>query len=616
MGKLLVDERDIRFILFEQFKVQELFEDFKNADFTIDTFSLIIQEALKFSENILFPLHLRGNNEGVLFEKGEVFTPAGTREAYKSFVEGGWLTIGDSDEVGGQKLPHAIKSATHEIFFAANFPFMCYVNLTHDAAKLIELYGTSDQKICFMDQMYAGVFTGTMALTEPGAGSDVGAIKLKAIKRPDGTYSMIGSKIFITNGEHDVSDNIINMVLARIEGDPPGTRGLSIFIVPKYRINKDGSLGDSNDIICTGVEHKMGLHDSPTTSLLFGENGNCVGYLLGKPCDGIKIMFHMMNSSRLEVGLWGQGISSTSYLHALKYAKERLQGQSIVAPNPMVQVPIIQHPDIRRMLLMMKAYVEGMRGLLYYTGYAMDRQAIMDSDGDKQYWEGMIDLLVPICKAYPTEMAVNLASLAIQIHGGYGYSQEYPVEQFMRDSKVACIFEGTTGIQGLDFCFRKLRMNGGKPFQDIISEIDRVIKRAGKRSNLKLYAEELQRTKEALVSVYTLLSKKLSDENVIYNSLKATQFLEATGDIIIAWFLLWGALIADENLRKLFKAKNIRSKNRVSFIKENSEAAFLDGKVQSAKFFIGNILPITGGKLEAVKWGDRSAWEIAEESFG
>jgi len=617
LANILVDERDIRFVLFEQLKVQELCEKETFSEFSDEVFKMILVEALKFSEKMLFPLNLKGDKEGACFAEGKVSVTPGTKETYQAFVEAGWLTPSEDEDVGGQGMPHVIMIATHEMFFAAGFPFMCYVNLTHDAAKLIELYGSDEQKRLFMEKMYAGLWTGTMALTEPGAGSDIGAIKLKATPKDDGTYSIVGSKIFITNGDHDISDNIVHLVLGRIEGDPAGSKGLSLFIVPKHKVNEDGSCGEPNDVICTGIEHKMGLNSSPTTSLNFGEKGNCTGYLLGKEKDGIKIMFHMMNSSRLEVGMWGQGTCSVSYLHALNYAREREQGQSIIDFDPSKQIPIIKHPDIRRTLLMMKAYIEGMRAMLYYCACAMDRQAVSESKEEKDKWARLVDLLIPICKAYPTEKGVELASHAIQIYGGYGYSAEYPVEQFMRDSKVACIFEGTTGIQAMDLALRKLRMKNGEIFKAFLDGMDDVINKALAIEDLKKYAEQLQKTRSGLSEMPEVLASTGDKRSILYPYLQATPFLDVTGDVVVSWFLLWGAVIAHEALEALFHGKGADDKDKQeALIEDNSECAFLAGKVHSAKFFIGNILPVSDGKLKAIKWGDTSAWDIKENSFG
>lgn len=616
MANLLVDEKDMKFTLFEQLKVQQLCEHDRFSGWNEKVFGLLLSEASKFAEKELFPLNIQGDKVGARFENGDVYSVPGTAEAYRNFVENGWLTACEDESLGGQGLPHVIKNAAHEMFFAANFPFMCYVNLTHDAAKLIELFGTDEQKGLYLKKMYGGKWLGTMALTEPAAGSDVGNIELRATRNPDGTYSLVGQKIFITNGDSDVCENTVHMVLARIEGDPPGTKGLSIFIVPKFRVNPDGSPGDANDVKCIGIEHKMGIKGSPTTTMSFGEKGECVGYLLGKEQEGIKIMFHMMNASRLEVGMWGQGTCSVSYMHSLRYAQERKQGQSLVNPDSASQVPIIQHPDIRRTLLMMKSHIQGMRAMLYYCGCAMDRVAVAENEEEKKKLQGIVDLLIPLCKAYPTEKGVEFSSHAIQIYGGYGYTEEYPVEQFMRDSKVACIFEGTTGIQAMDLALRKIRMKKGQVFEEFLKEMDEMVNRAMEIPGWHRYAEQIMRTKSALAEVPAHFAEGAEENGPYYTFLKATPFLDAFGDVVVAWFLIWAAVVAQEKLDELFLKKKLEDpESRKSFIQKNADAAFLDGKIQSAKFFIGNILPVTDGKIAALKWGDVSAWDATEKSF-
>jgi alkylation response protein AidB-like acyl-CoA dehydrogenase len=616
MAKLLVDDRDIKFVLFELLKIQDLFEVKRFADWNEKALGVLLGEALKFSEKVLFPLNIEGDKTGLRFEGGQVFTVPGTKAAYQDFAEGGWLTPCEDEAYGGQELPEVIKVATHEMFFAANFPFMCFVNLTHDAAKLIELFGNDDQKRVFMQKMYDGQWTGTMALSEPGAGSDVGAIETRATKAEDGSYRISGQKIFITNGEHDISANIVHMVLARIEGQPLGTKGLSVFIVPKYRVTPDDSLGEANDVRCIGIEHKMGLNASPTTTMAFGEKGDCHGYLLGKEQEGIKIMFHMMNASRLEVGVWGQGTCSVSYLHALDYAKGRKQGPSMRNPSAGPQGPIIDHPDIRRTLLLMKSLVEGMRAMLYYSGYAMDRAETAPTEEEREKWRLMVNILIPICKAYPTEKGVELASHAIQIYGGYGYTREYPVEQFMRDAKVACIFEGTTGIQGMDFSLRKVRMKKGLVFQSLLDDIETVILQAEKKPGWERYATQLRKTVSTLRNIPASLDQRANDVGAFHSFLQATPFLDATGDVLVAYFLLWSAIVAQEKLSGILEKKGLTDgAEQQEWISKNTQAAFLAGKLDSARYFIANMLPVTDGKLAAIEWGDLSAWEIADKSF-
>ncbi len=436
---MLVDERDVRFVLFDQLAIGSLvnYDPFK--EHSQETFEMVINEALRVAENVLAPANAEGDRIGAQFVGGTVKVPPSYHACYKATCEGGWICPTDSTEVGGQGLPMALGIAAYEIFMAANVSFMNHLTLNHGAGKLIEQHGTDKQKRTYLENLYTGKWAGTMCLTEPGAGSDLGAIKTKAVRRPDGSFSIIGTKQFITAGEHDLTENIIYPVLARIEGDPAGSKGISLFIVSKYKVNDDGSLGPRNDVVCSGIEHKMGLKGSATCTLNFGDNGACIGELLGGERQGLPIMFLMMNEERLWVGTQAQGLASTAYLHSLKFAKERLQGIHIrEGKNPYApQIPIIGHPDVRRMLLWMKAYVDGLRALLYYTGYCIDRSHSAQSDTEQQKWSGLVELLTPICKAYISDRGFEVCTMAIQIHGGYGYCSEYPVEQFARDCKIA-----------------------------------------------------------------------------------------------------------------------------------------------------------------------------------
>ncbi len=612
MSGILVDDRDLKFVLFDLLGVQDLtrHERFEHIDQEI--MEMLLDEAKKFAEQRLFPLNLKGDKVGAKYEDGQVHAVPGTREAFQEFVQSGWLTKCEDPELGGQGLPVIIKFATHEMFMAANFPFMCYVNLTHDAAKLIELFGDDDQKAIYMEKMYAGEWTGTMALTESGAGSDVGAIKTRAIPADDGTYRLKGQKIYITNGEHDIAENIVHLVLARIEGDPPGTQGLSIFIVPKFRLDTDGSPGARNDVNCIGIEHKMGLHASPTTSLSFGDNDECHAWLLGQPREGIKIMFHMMNQSRLEVGLFGLGICSVSYCHALAFAKARLQGHAIDGGSE--QVAIVNHPDVRRNLMTMKAYVEGLRAMLYYCGYAMDRAELAAESDEREKWQGVVDLLIPLAKAHATEKGVRLSSLALRVYGGAGYTCQYPIEQYMRDSKVACIFEGTTGIQAIDFALRKVPMKGGAVFRAFLDDMDEVINQAGARPDWRRYAEQLRKTRDFLGGLPNHLAGEEKSNGPRNLLLAATSLLDASADTFVAYFLLWSAMVAEEKIA----AKGGLPQNPEALtdaLEHDPELAHLAGKLESARYFISHVLPVVDGLMAAMSWRDTSACTIADASF-
>jgi alkylation response protein AidB-like acyl-CoA dehydrogenase len=608
----LVDERDLKFVLFDLLGIQDLALNKRFEHIDQETLEMLIDEALKFSEQYLFALNLEGDKVGASFEDGHVRAVPGTREAYQEFVQCGWLTQSEDPELGGQGLPEIIKFATHEMFLAANFPFMCFVNLTHDAAKLIELFGDDGQKTNYLEKMYGGDWTGTMALTESGAGSDVGAIKARARLVDDGSYRLQGQKIYITNGDHDISENIVHLVLARIEGDPDGTRGLSIFIVPKFRLNADGTPAQRNDVTCTGIEHKMGLHASPTTSLSFGDSNDCHAYLLGQPREGIKIMFHMMNQSRLEVGLFGLGICSVSYRHALAYARERLQGQSL--DGGAGQVAIVNHPDIRRTLMTMKAITEGLRAMLYYCGYAMDRAEVAKDEDEQKKWQGIVDLLIPIAKARATERGVRVSSLALRIYGGAGYTCDHPIEQFMRDAKVACIFEGTTGIQGIDFAIRKVPMKGGSVFRDFLGSMDEVIDQAHTLPNWGSYADQLRKTRDALAGLPERLAKGDADSRLRNQLMTATPFLEAAGDTFIGYFLLWSAMVAENKIA----AKGGLPENPEELadsLNRDPELAFLAGKINSARFYIAGILPEVEGKIAGMGRREPSACTMADASF-
>jgi len=385
MSNLLINTRDQQFVLFEQLGIEKLFEYEKYADFSKEMVLMMRNEAEKLAVNVLLPAYAEGDKEGCTFKDGKVYAPASFHGVFAKYREAGWFCATESPDVGGQGLPIVVASACLEYMFAANFAFLMYPGLTHGAARLLEQYGTEEQKKKYMYNMYAGKWTGTMCLTEPGAGSDVGALKTSAKRLPDGTFSITGTKIFISCGDHDLAENIVHPVLARIEGDPPGTAGISIFIVPKYRVKDDGTVGELNDVRTGNVEHKMGIKGSATCTLNFGDEGKCIGELLGKERQGIRIMFLMMNSSRLEVGMQSLGHATAAYEHAVQYAKDRIQSVPVWdMKNPDAKaVPIIQHPDIRRKLLWMKAHVEGIRAMTYFTGFCMDLAKISNTEEER-----------------------------------------------------------------------------------------------------------------------------------------------------------------------------------------------------------------------------------------
>ena len=458
-----------------------------------------------------------------------------------------------------------------------------------------------------------------MCLTEADAGSDVGALKTKAVKQPDGTYKITGAKIFITSGENDLFKNMVHPVLARIEGDPAGTKGISIFIVPKYRVKEDGSLGELNDVHCTGIEHKMGLKGSATCSMSFGDNGDCIGELLGEERQGMKIMFQMMNEARLGMGLQGTSTSSVSYLHALAYAKERIQGKNIKdMMNPDAQnVPIIQHPDVRRMLMYMKSHAEGLRALVYLCSLCLDK-AHASSGDEVDKWSGIMDFLIPVCKSYGTDMGFKVTELGIQCFGGYGFCNDYPMHQFMRDMKIASLYEGTNGIQALDLVARKLGAKKGAVFMNYLGEMNKTFDAYKGEARLADMSKDVKEYIDLMAAMGMYFASCGKEGKFMVPITNAYPFLNMVGCISLAWLHLWMAGVAEEKLQAIYKAKGIDPTDKKAIIalpSEDKEVAFYQGKVFSAEYYIKNVLPTAKSYAEAIKKEDMSLMKINDASF-
>jgi alkylation response protein AidB-like acyl-CoA dehydrogenase len=467
-----------------------------------------------------------------------------------------------------------------------------------------------------MKKMYAGDWGGTMVLTESEAGSDVGALTTSAIKNDDGTYSISGNKIFITCGEQDLTENIVHPVLARIEGAPAGTQGISLFIVPKIWVNEDGSLGEPNDVVCTGIEKKLGIHASPTCQLAFGGKGQCRGVLLGEENKGMKVMFHMMNEARLGIGAIGMFNASSAYLYALNYAKERIQGRDLMDTfnKEAASVNIIRHPDVRRMLLWLKAHSEGMRSFVYYVAQLFDKEVLAETDEEKAQYSDLMEILTPIIKSYCTDRGFEATVLAMQVYGGYGYTADYPVERLMRDSKINSIYEGTNGIQAMDLLGRKLGMKKGMVFVALLGEIQKVIAKAKETKGLEELAAKLEEAVNRLGEVAMHLGKTAMSPNVKTAFAFASPFLEVMGDIIMAWMLLWRASIAAPKLDELIGEVHVQE--RLSKIEKNKNAAYYEGQIRTAEYFITSILPITLGRMNAIEASNSAVMDIPEVSFG
>ncbi|MCX8072779.1 MAG: acyl-CoA dehydrogenase [Candidatus Binatia bacterium] len=605
------DLRSIRFTLYEHLGVDRLFELDRYAHLNREECDSVIDQCYRFVCEVIGPLNSLGDRIGCRLENGVVRTPPGFREAWAKLFELGLPTFTMQLEVDGLGGPHAIGVILQELQSGANTAFTMYPELTRGAADLIAHFALPEHRRMFLPPMLQGRFSGTMCLSEPHAGSDVGMAKTRATPLEGNIYRIQGTKCWISSGDHDLAENIVHLVLARIDGAPPGTKGLSLFIVPKIWVNPDGSLGEPNDVVTASIEHKMGIRASATAVLNFGENGGCRGILVGgEPNVGIKQMFRMMNGARIAVGVQGLAIASTAYLNALAYARQRLQGSSVrhFKDPDAPRVPIIEHSDVRRMLLEMKAKVEGMRTLAVKLAWHMDMALALEKTdpGRAAYHLGQVDLLTPIIKAYCSDQAFRITELAIQTYGGAGYVQDNPVEQYCRDAKIFSIYEGTNHIQALDLVARKLHQHGGENFRNFLNEIKEFSGRyAGLRglgSEVRLLHEATQRLEEAALGLMEFfLGGKLDQVTLVAN-----WFLESMAEVALAHLLLDAARVAEE--RQMQVADSDGEPTSV-------DVDFYQGRIMAAKFFAQRFLPLTRARLEMLLSADRSALDIPDAGF-
>ena len=615
MAQIIADRKDMDFALFEQFEADRLCTAKAFSGFNQKTFSMIIDEARTLAIKEILPTFAEGDRIGACFENGEVKVPECFHRPYELLVVGEWTAMTADPDLGGQGLPTTIAMAAQEYIAGANYAFAMYGMAGHASGRMIEVFGTEDQKRRFLKKMYKGQWGGTMVLTEPEAGSDVGSLTTSAIKNPDGTYSITGNKIFITNGDHDLVENVIHPVLARIEGAPGGTKGLSLFIVPKIRVNGDGSLGQPNDVVCTGIEEKMGIHGSATCSMAFGARGQCRGMLLGEENKGMRVMFQMMNEARLMVGAIGLNSASAAYLHAVNYARERVQGRDLEnafnadAPS----VPIIRHPDVRRMLTWMKAHVEGMRSLMYYSTLCIDRERCAETEEEKTFHKDMLDLLTPVIKSYFTDRGFEVCSQAMQVFGGYGYTMAYPIEQLVRDVRIASIYEGTNGIQAMDLLARKLGMKKGQSFMNLVGEIQKIVARAKETPAIEGLGEKMEKAVNRMGETAMKIGTTAMSSAFKAAFANALPFLDVMGDVLTAWMLLWRATVAAPKLEKLLN--DLEDEEKTRKIAKNKNAAFYHAQIQTATYFIESIIPITMGRMDSVCAMNASVMNISEAGF-
>ncbi len=598
------DDKDLKFVLQEHLDLDKILGYEAYQDFSRDDFNMIIDEGLKFCREVIGPTMQDGDQDGAKYVNGQVKTTESFRNVWNQMAENGWIAAAKTPEFGGQGLPFSLGGLLAEMFCGANMSFMTFPGLAVANSAVIENFGTEEDKALFCEKMNTGVWGGTMCLTEPDAGSDVGYLRSKAVKDPDSDdpriYKIEGTKRFITCGDHDLTENIIHLVLARIEGAPLGTKGISLFIVPKVWVNPDGSLGEPNDMACSGIEHKMGIHGSPTCTLEFGENGKCRGILLGEPNSGMAKMFQMMNEARLGCGTQSCGVAASAYDAARFYAKERVQGPPFTNRNS-ERVPIIQHEDVRRMLLLCKSGTEAMRAMIAKTFFYID---VADHDPDEETRKkamSQVELFTPLVKAYCSDFSYDLITEAMKVLGGVGYCREFPVEQYARDVKIVSIWEGTNYIQSLDLVGRKLSMQGGKVFQEWIQGVFNFTSENKEDADLAGDFKLLFKAAQAVGDFAMRYMQYFQGGKPHLIPLTSTRFLNSMAEVLMAQLLLEQALIARKRLAEVAP--------------DSSDGLFYHGKIQSAKFFARNVLVNVFSRHMALQQEDTSPIDMKEEAF-
>jgi len=596
MTEFKINQKDVFFILKEQLDYGRLCSLERYQSLTTETLDMLVTEAIRFAKKALAPLNEIGEEKGLQYENGRVQCPAEFRDVFRRYGADGWTAAARDTEYGGQGFPNMMRIVINDFMYGACQSFNMAPSLTHGAAHLIESFGTETLKRAFVPWMYDGTFSGTMCLTEPDAGSDLAATRTVAY--PDGdAYRIKGSKIFISWGEHDLADNIVHLVLARIEGAPEGVKGISLFVVPKYRLDASGNPGEENDVVCTGIEDKLGLHCSPTAALSFGNKDHCIGYLCGEPNKGLAHMFQMMNSARINTGVSGMTLGSAAYQHALEYARQRVQGRD-VAGRKSGSVPIIDHPDVRRMLLWVKAAVDGMRSMIYTAAFWADLAAEGGDRESRTHYRALTDFMTPIVKAYCSDTGFKACETAMQCLGGYGYCKDYPIEQYMRDAKIMSLYEGTNGIQAIDLMGRKMRTNEGAMFKAFTSELDAFCEtnrdHRGFGSRVRDLADAFRQVREMseeLVGRYQ--SDRLQWASYTYPALLCF------GELVMVWRLLDMGMIAYDRAEE-----------------KGRKGEFYKGKVAQATFFTDTTLPHTVARAKCCTRAEREILEMPDRAFG
>ena len=564
------------------------------SDFSEDIVIPTMEECAKFSEEVLAPINAIGDQQGASIENGNVTMPVEFVDAYKKFIEAGWASISLPEEIGGGGMPITLSGGTLEILSTANLAFGLAPGLSAGAISAINFHGNQEQKDKFLPKLVSGEWTGTMNLSEPQSGSDLGTITTKAEKQDDGTYKVTGTKVWITFGEHNMTENIIHLVLAKVPGSPEGTKGISMFIVPKVMVNDDGSLGDNNNVSCISIEEKLGIHASPTCVM---EYDGSVGYLVGEENRGLNYMFTMMNEARVWVGGQGLACASGALQGASQYARDRVQGRPVgMSKEDAKKSTIIDHADVRRMLITIKSYVDAMRYLMYDNQLMLDLEYFAEGEL-KEFGEERCGILTPITKAWISDLGVELSSIAIQVYGGMGYVEETGVAQYLRDSRIAPIYEGTNGIQALDLMFRKLPLDNGQAMQRLLADVNKVIDEMNEGGEvLSGLAQKLKVEVDRLSEVTLWLGSKMLEGELVDASAGATPYLKMFGQVLGGYYMGKAAILATKKL-------------------EETGDEYYKEKITLSKFYIEQLLPLASGYASSVTAGKDDLFNIKAESF-
>jgi hypothetical protein len=567
-------------------------------DAGLETAQAVLEECAKLNEDVLAPLNWEGDKNPSTFKAGVVTTTPGFKEAFKQYTEGGWQGLQHPVEFGGQGLPKTIGAACGEMLNSANMSFALCPLLTDGAIEALLTAGSDELKATYLEKLVSGQWTGTMNLTEPQAGSDLAAVRSRAEPQADGTYKVFGTKIYITYGEHDMAENIVHLVLARVTGAPEGVKGISLFVVPKFMVNKDGSIGDRNDVHCVSIEHKMGIKASPTAVLQYGDHGGAAGYIVGEENRGLEYMFIMMNAARYAVGVQGIAIAERAYQKAVGYAKDRVQSRPVDG-SLSAAAPIIHHPDVKRMLMTMRAYTEGCRSMAAVAAAAFDAAHHHPDAAVRKENAAFYDFMVPLVKGFSTEMSLDVTSLGVQVHGGMGFIEETGAAQYYRDAKILTIYEGTTAIQANDLVGRKTARDGGAGAKAIAAQIEKteaeLLTRASAQS--LAVAKRLTAAREAFVDVVEFIAANTrSNPNAAFAG--SVPYLMLAGNLMAGWQMGRALLVAEDQLAA-----------------GTEDAAFMQSKITTARFYADHILSRTPGMRDAIVEGAEAVTALAAEAF-